>query len=280
VVAVAIPSDVYLTYSIFILTSVMRLTVFPLNLQADSPPAPSPSILPKESSTEPVPEDHRLQSRWLKPVDGPPSYVSLLTETPYKVPAILKPSGLPPLPKLSLPSSSSSEFMLTPDTLRYIGKTIEQISGQIHELYIAQRAAEARASLQKNEQSRQANKCREMQGILGKLKEKGTARTEERLKQVEETQKGIMKRLDRMLQSLMEKASPELSEHEKKWFEELKRMKVEVLGQGRYDEGSLATRVKAVSRISILVRFSILTDYSAAGTRLYAAHALLEGLGG
>ncbi|KAH6915231.1 hypothetical protein BKA70DRAFT_570030 [Coprinopsis sp. MPI-PUGE-AT-0042] len=279
VVAVAIPNDVYLTYSIFILTSVMRLTVFPLNLHADSPPAPSPPTLSKETPAEPIPEDRRLQSPWLKPADGPPSYVSLLTESPYKVPAILKPSGLPALPKLSLPPSTSSEFMLTPDTLRYIGKTIEQISGQIQELYIAQRAAEARASLQKNEQARQANKCREMQNTLGKLKEKGTAKTEERLKQVEETQKGIMKRLDRMLQSLMEKASPELSEHEKKWFEELKRMKVEILGQGRYDEGSLATRVKALERDYTRLTPSLKALLDKENQRQSKTHQLNQSLG-
>jgi nucleoporin NUP82 len=44
----------------------------------------------------------------------------------------------------------------------------------------------------------------------------------------------------------MRRASPELSENETKWFEELKRMKVEVFGSGRYDEESMRSRVKLV----------------------------------
>ncbi|KAG2013406.1 hypothetical protein CC2G_010323 [Coprinopsis cinerea AmutBmut pab1-1] len=247
VVAVAVPNDVHLTYSIFILTSTMRLTAFPLNLQTEeplpmSPPQPKPKEITASDATTSEP-----RSRWLTPGDGPPSYVTLLGESPYTIPPILKPSGLPTLPKLSLPPKSS-EFMLTPDTLRYIGKTIEQITSQIHQLYIAQRAAEARASLQKEELARQVAKCQEIRKTLATLKEKSSSTGNSRLKQVEDAQKGIMKRLDRLLQSLMEKASPELSENETKWFEELKRMKAEILGQGRYDEGSLTARVKALER--------------------------------
>ncbi|TFK29279.1 hypothetical protein FA15DRAFT_632177 [Coprinopsis marcescibilis] len=246
VISVAVPNDVYLTYSIFILTSVMRLTVFPLSLESETPPPKNtlPLQITYSAASTSAPSD---SNRWLVAGEGPPSYVSLLSETQYKVPPILKPSGLPPIPKLSLPSPSS-QFMLTPDTLRYIGKTIEQITGQIHELYIAQCAAEVRATLQKQELGRQTEKCREIQGTLTKLKQNATSTTETRLKEVEETQKSSMKRLDKLLQRLMERASPELSEQENKWFEELKRLKAETLGQGRYDEGSLSSRVKALER--------------------------------
>lgn len=51
-----------------------------------------------------------------------------------------------------------------------------------------------------------------------------------------------------MLQSLMEKASPDLSEHETKWFEELKRMKEDIIGAGRYDEGSLVARTRLLEQ--------------------------------
>jgi nucleoporin NUP82 len=49
-----------------------------------------------------------------------------------------------------------------------------------------------------------------------------------------------------MLRGLMDKASPELSEYETRWFEELKRMKGEIGGAGRYDEGSLVARTRMV----------------------------------
>jgi nucleoporin NUP82 len=51
------------------------------------------------------------------------------------------------------------------------------------------------------------------------------------------------------VEGIYEKVAPELSEQETKWFEELKRMKAEVLGQGKYDEQSLRARTKLVSTI-------------------------------
>jgi hypothetical protein len=62
----------------------------------------------------------------------------------------------------------------------------------------------------------------------------------------------LLSRLDRTLQGLMRKASPELSENESRWFEELKRMKNEVLGAGRYDEESLRARAKLGSFFLII----------------------------
>ncbi|KAJ2924970.1 hypothetical protein H1R20_g12145, partial [Candolleomyces eurysporus] len=245
IVGLSVPNDVYLTYSIFILTSTLRIHVFPLNLQVE-PEKPPPKLItaPLESSLSST-SLLKEKNAWLEPAEGPSAFVSLLSE-PYNPPPVLQSSGLPPLPKLSLPSTSASkEFMLTPDTLRYIGKIVEQVTGQIHEIYVAQRAAENRVKLQQEELNRQVAKCREMEQSLARLKQ---ATTESRLEQATETQKGLMKRLDRLLQSLMAKASPELSEHETKWFDELKRMKEQILGQGKYDEGSLVARVKLLER--------------------------------
>jgi len=46
----------------------------------------------------------------------------------------------------------------------------------------------------------------------------------------------------------MDRASPELSEYETKWFAELKRMQGEVVGAGKYDEGSLLARTRMLER--------------------------------
>ncbi|KAJ2916526.1 hypothetical protein MD484_g3938, partial [Candolleomyces efflorescens] len=245
IVGLSVPNDVYLTYSIFILTSTLRIHVFPLNLQVE-PEKPLPKLItsPLESSVSST-ALLKEKNAWLEPAEGPSTFVSLLSD-PYIPPPVLQSSGLPPLPKLSLPSTSTSkEFMLTPDTLRYIGKIHEQVTGQIHEIYVAQRAAENRVKLQQEELNRQVAKCREIEQSLARLKQATTA---SRLEKATEAQKGLIKRLDRLLQSLMAKASPELSEHETKWFEELKRMKEEILGQGKYDEGSLVARVKLLER--------------------------------
>ena len=77
-----------------------------------------------------------------------------------------------------------------------------------------------------------------------------TTRQEEaqaRIAKAQETQKALLARSDRVLQGLMKKASPALSENEAKWFEELRRMKEEVVGAGKYDDRSLAAKAKLVS---------------------------------
>jgi nucleoporin NUP82 len=60
---------------------------------------------------------------------------------------------------------------------------------------------------------------------------------------VREEQRALHGRLERMLRGLMDRASPDLSEYETKWFGDLKRMQNEIVGARRYDEGSLAARV-------------------------------------
>ena len=241
-IAVAVPDDIYLSYSLLILTSAMRISTFSLNPRQDpSPPTPKPApVIP----TEP---NHAGPER-LEKLDGPLAYVSLLGTEPWKPPPVLsRPSGLPSNPQLSLPGSAKqADFMLTPDTLRYLASTVAHLSGQVHQIQLAHKGAEGRVALQSQELLRICNKCRELQAFVDKLRGPRHQASEARIQKAQDEQAVLMRRLDRMLQSMMEKASPELSEHETKWFEELKRMKNEVMGLGRYDEGSLASRINMV----------------------------------
>lgn len=269
VVAVTIPNDVYLTYSIFILTSAMRITSFPLNLRSESPSsqlkiAPAPYKKTDEKSP------------WLTPAEGPTTYVSLLRDEPYvPAPVLTHSSGLPSNPKLFLPPSinKDAEFVLTPDTLRYIGTTVKEFTDQIHDIHLAVRAAEARVLLQRSELTRIVGKCREMESLVERLKGPTKAACEARFEKVQNEQKVLLARMDRMLQGLMEQASPELSEHETKWFEELKRMKAEITGSGKYDEGSLAARTRLVCLPLILVSNSPVYVVRAAGKRICTVEA-------
>ncbi|KAF8897384.1 hypothetical protein BD779DRAFT_1432160 [Infundibulicybe gibba] len=251
VIAISIPNDVYLTYSIFALTSAMRVSSFPLTLRSDSSLATRPS---PESKTAHLPQmEADPLATWLTPPEGPAGYVSFLANEPYTVPPILsRPTGLPTNPRLSLPASGpgggKQEFMLTPDTLRYIGSTVAHISAQIHDILFAYRGVQTRAMLQRQELLRQSSRCKALDELIAKLKAAARTNNEERFRRIQDTQKVLLARLDRMLQGLMEKASPELSEHETKWFEELKRMKQEIMGAGKYDEGSLAARIRLLER--------------------------------
>ncbi|KAG6880302.1 hypothetical protein C0992_000079 [Termitomyces sp. T32_za158] len=243
VIAVTIPNDVYLTYSIFILTSAMRITSFPLNLRAESPHAPSSHSLPPDKDSE----RFNQKSLWLTPLEGPPAYVSLLQKTPYMpAPALDRSSGLPKLPQLSLPKTTGGDrgFVLTPDTLRYLGEVGRALANQSTAIKLAVKQADERVKLQQQELYRMAQKAGQMNVLVEQLKVHRRAASEARLAGIQAKQKALLARLDRVLQEMMERASPGISENETKWFEELGRMKAEVMGFARYDDQSLVSRTR------------------------------------
>ncbi|KAI0774406.1 hypothetical protein C8Q74DRAFT_832825 [Fomes fomentarius] len=266
VIGVAVPNDVYLTYSIFILTSSMRMSVFPLTLRSDTSlapetraPSPAPEKKPLAIAPPPASTSKRLASSkpevppsptLPEPPEGPPAYVSLLSKETWTIPpAVARPTGLPSNPRLSLPNISSGasgngEISLTTETLRYLGTTVEKLSSQIRDIQLAHRATEARAGLQEQEFRRQRETCAQMLDTVQALGTVRQDKAKERILKVQEDQKALLARLDRVLQGLMKKASPELSESEAKWFEELRRMKAEVVGAGKYDDRSLAAKTK------------------------------------
>ena len=214
----------------------MRVAFFPLNLRSE------PQGAPERQSTPGI--DKEGSENWLVPTKDPPPYVSLLNE-PFSPPAALsRPLGLPSNPRLATPAKS--EFMLTPDTLRYLGKTVEQFTAQIGDIQLANAATEARSELQQQEFARQEAKHAEMVEKIERLTGQRQTIFREKLRRVQERQSNLLARFDRILQVMLAKASPELSEHETKWFEELRRMKEEVTGSGRWDEGSLIARTKMV----------------------------------
>lgn len=230
----------------------MRINCFPLLLRSDpvSPPEENLSISAGPSGLSS--SQKSLQKSLPAPETGPPAYVSLLTEPFVPPPAFTRPSGLPSNPTLVTPTNPKAEFQLTPETLRFLGSTFEKFMGQIRDVQLAYQATALRSELQKQEFKRQQIKCQEMLTTIGRLRGAGQEDTNTRLEKVQENQKELLARLEKILRSLMKTASPELSEHETKWFEELKRMKVEVIGSSRYDQHSFKSRSALVSTLITL----------------------------
>lgn len=107
--------------------------------------------------------------------------------------------------------------------------------------------AEAQVQMQTMEFHRQVRQVQQILAMLEVNRTKRCAAWKERVEKVKKTQDELLERLDRTLRIYMRRVEPELSEQETKWFEELGRMKAEVLGQGKYDEQSLRARAKLVS---------------------------------
>jgi nucleoporin NUP82 len=227
---------VYLTYSIFILTSAMRMSSFSLNIRPD--PAPQPAATSSKLGLSPsaVPEQ------------SPPSYISLLGDKPF-LPTV-RSGGLPHATRLSLSEKDRrAELVITPDNLRFIAETVERITSDIRDTRIAHEEAERRADLQRQEFSRQQGKCRELVERIEQLRDARDRKYRAKFSDVQALQKQLLSRTDRLLQTLMDKASPGLSEDETQWLEELKKMKSEV-GGSRYDGATLVARV-AMVRLSV-----------------------------
>lgn len=93
--------------------------------------------------------------------------------------------------------------------------------------------------------------ARSLIALIGNLKARADTTQTKRIKEAASKQTEINKRMDRVLQVLVDGASPGLSEHEAKWFKELGRMREEIVGSGKYDERSLAVRAKNVSLIVV-----------------------------
>jgi len=263
VVSLAIPNDVYLSYSIFMLTSAMRVVVLPLTPQTDIPFSQKSRVTPTTPQKNPLTSSKgQLTSTPTSSpntsTDKPKAWLSSSEFDPYTVPPIFsQPLGLPTNPRLALPASQSkSEFVLTPDTMRYLGQTVEHLRAQIDSVKYANTMAEAQVQMQTVEFYRQVRQVQQILAMLETSRTKRCVAWKERIDKVKETQDELLERLDRTLRVYMRTVAPELSEQETKWFEELKRMKAEVLGQGKYDEQGLRARTKLVSTTVDLLKYS------------------------
>ena len=237
-VAVAIPHDVYLAYSIFVLTSAMRMKVLPLSLQSEAR-----STISEELSTS----QHKSKPLLLEAPES--STRGTFLQEPFEIPApVAQPTHKPtttylPSPR---PEGMTGPMTLSPDGLRYFAAATERVQSDVHEVMVASRALEMRMQLQRLEMKRQIDTCAELLKHITQLKETKRIATQEKVTRVQAGLKTLLAKEDRILNALVKKASPALSESETKWFQELKRMRMEIKGAARYDSESLSARTATV----------------------------------
>lgn len=228
VVGLSLINDIYLGYSLLLVTSSLQLVGIELSLRIDS------SLLPSSSPTTP----RGISSQ-------PPPYLSLL-DSPFTIPPPLdKRSTVSSVPRLATkPPGASSALVINPDTLRFLGKTVETFRYSIRDLVSAANVVQSRLELQMKELSRQLSKLNDLSRLSDTLRKSTSSREglAGRLERVSRNQDALLQRTDRVLQKLMDAHQPLLSTYERKWFEELARLENVVEGKG--SERSLQSRAE------------------------------------
>lgn len=242
--------DVYLGYSMLLMTQELQTVGIELSLRVDL------SLLPSQASHQTTPTRPTLEPLVTKGVSAePPAYLSLL-DSPFQIPAILsstasciKSTRL--VIKTPNPDPTSSTLVITPETLRFMGTTVTSFRHALRDLVQGADQVQCRLELEMKELSRQLSKLNELNLLAEDLRKStrssasaGLNRSGNdptslagrggilttRLSKVEMDQRVLLERTDRVLQRLIEGHEPVLSSFEKKWFDELERVEREVAG--------------------------------------------------
>lgn len=234
VAGLALVTDIYLGYTLLMLTSFYQLI------------AKDRSLLPDDTEEE---ENQRVIEDKPLTTDEKQgeAYVSLLDPPAFNLPSPFnQPTHAMSGPRFALPPDLATRkgVTVTPEALRFLGRTIETLRKSMHELNAAHGTVQQRFDVQIKELSRQLGKLAQLHDSA--LDEQDRSESfSERILQAQERQKELLSRSDRILQRLLDSRQPELSTVEKAWFEELDHLQGQVAGDGQL--GTLKSRVEKVS---------------------------------
>lgn len=188
-------NDVYLSYAFFVLTSDTQLVARELGLRPVTDMAT-------------IPHDVR-------------EYKPLMSE-PFVPPPVLT----QPRPVIA---AARGELQVTPETLRAFGQATEKLHKRLEDVAHAGHAVQLRVAQQMREMQRQITELAHASDRIKKIHADVLAA---RLTRIEDTQRSTVRRLDTLLQQLMDEHAPQLSVYERRWFDELQRMSRE-FGDGK-----------------------------------------------
>ncbi|KAK4051279.1 hypothetical protein OIO90_004760 [Microbotryomycetes sp. JL221] len=217
----SIVNDVYLGYSVMLLTSQLQFVGIEIPLRVDSRFTSFNESDKNTSTTTTTTTTKTINTET-------PGYVSLLDE-PFQIPSmLLKRSNLVArVPPPTNPGSSTNELVVTPQTLRYLGQQVESFQLGIRDLVQNVDLVQSRLELQMKELSRQLNKVSSLKNLVENTQEVLNKQEIEKFEKIQHIQQNLMQRIDKLLQNLMNQHNPNLSSFELKWFDELKRIKKE-----------------------------------------------------
>lgn len=242
VTAVQVVDDIYLGYSLLVLLGDGDCFGLEMSLRATSQAISSSS--PAGLLTAVLAQPSSLGSDQ----QGKKFYTSLLGSEPFEPPAPFAHSTSTAFPtmrlKTSNPSIARGELQITPETLRLLGTSVQDLRGKMREVVGGGNVIQRRLELQIKELHRQVGKLDEVEKRVegfsagsnpGKMAGTGTGGSGslgERLERVTTRQHSLIQRVDRVLQASMDSADVVgISKYEEVWLREMGAMERE-LGRG------------------------------------------------
>lgn len=232
VAGLAVVTDIYLGYTLLVLTSYYQLF------------AKERPLVTEKAEVEPKPVENKPLA--VEDQEATP-YVSLLEPRQFQIPSPLnQPAHVMSGPRFALPPDISSKdgVKVTPEALRFLGRTIETLRSSMHDLVKAGHQVQDRFDKQTKELSRQLHKLSDLHDNTMDAQENSDT-VGDRIAQAQERQKELLARSDRVLQQLLDARQPELSTFEVAWFEELEHLQGQVSGDGQL--GTLQSRLEKVT---------------------------------
>ncbi|TIA90313.1 hypothetical protein E3P99_01621 [Wallemia hederae] len=227
IVALDVINDPYLGYLLFALTNSMQLLPMDLSLRVQEASELSTNAAPAQSSS-PASSAPKESSDANEPTDEQKKLMGSLLDKPMSEHT----DGTINLTLRLDPVNTRAEIAVTPQSLRYLGGVVENVRKHNQSFIATGNGIQDRLHLQIKETERQIDKLAHVASVAtspangaGVGAGKGG-----RVEAVANEQTELLRRMDRLLQRLMDKHQPTLSTHEKKWFAELGRIRDEVGG--------------------------------------------------
>lgn len=156
-----------------------------------------------------------------------------------------------------LPDGRKTIEAIGPDHLRALATASTEIRARAESLRVASALVERRLDLQVAEYSRQLKLLREAAATTDDIRTRAKS-TAERAESMAAAQTTLVERLDSVLNAMLAEYRPQIGEVERKWFDELERVRQRVAGARRMP--GLAHRAKILQEQLDVVRPLARTD--------------------
>lgn len=236
ITAVSVVNDIYLSYSLMIMSSALQLVPIELSLRVD--------IMAKRSDRMSVDPGYIDMNA----VNDNPHYISMLQTPAFTPPDTL--ANFQPRGRVLLPPDKKGAIKFDDETLRLLGNTVQEFRNDLRTLAKANNATQQRFQLQIQELPRQLSKLQDAVELSNTIRERHEKELESKKERLSKRQEELLARADRILQSLIDAHEPTLSHAEEAWFKEIQKLQRYVQSDTGLDKRVKTVRSKQPSDVA------------------------------